>query len=51
LRTVQIDLEPEWAEIHVAYPKAQQPSAKLRALIDHLKNTFGTPPYWDLPLA
>jgi DNA-binding transcriptional LysR family regulator len=49
LRIVDVGIEPEHAEIHVAYPKGQPPSAKLRALIDHLRTTFGSPPYWDLP--
>jgi DNA-binding transcriptional LysR family regulator len=48
LRVVDVGLEPEGAQIHLTYPKAQQPSAKLRALIEHLKTTFGDPPYWDL---
>jgi DNA-binding transcriptional LysR family regulator len=47
LRIVDIGLEPEGAEIHLTYPKTQPPSAKLRALIDHLKKAFGDPPYWD----
>jgi DNA-binding transcriptional LysR family regulator len=41
-------VEPEGAEIYLAYAKAYPPSAKLRALIDHLRHAFGTPPYWDL---
>lgn len=48
LRVVDVGCEPEPAEIHVAYPKDQPPSAKLRALIDHLRTAFGSPPYWDL---
>jgi DNA-binding transcriptional LysR family regulator len=48
LRIVDIGLEPERAEIHFTYPKGQPPSAKLRAVIDHLKAAFGDPPYWDL---
>lgn len=47
LRIVDIGLEPEGAEIHLTYAKTQLPSAKLRALIDHLKKAFGDPPYWD----
>jgi DNA-binding transcriptional LysR family regulator len=47
LRVVDVGLAPERAEIHLTYPKAQQPSAKLRALIDHLKKSFGDPPYWE----
>ncbi len=47
LRVVEVGLQPERAEIHLTYPKAQPPSAKLRALIEHLKGAFGDPPYWD----
>jgi DNA-binding transcriptional LysR family regulator len=47
LQTVRIGIEPETAELHLIYPKAQQPSAKLRALVAHLKGAFGDPPYWD----
>jgi DNA-binding transcriptional LysR family regulator len=47
LRVVDVGLEPERAEIHLTYPKDPQPSAKLRALIDHLKKAFGDPPYWE----
>ena len=48
LRKIDVGVEPEHTEIHLAYPKAQPPSAKLRALIKHLKDCFGAPPYWDL---
>jgi DNA-binding transcriptional LysR family regulator len=48
LRRIDVGLEPEGTEIHLVYPKAQEPSAKLRALINHFKDVFGTPPYWDL---
>lgn len=51
LRVVDVGLEPERAEIHLTYPKSQQPSVKLRALIDHLKKAFGNPPYWERKLA
>jgi DNA-binding transcriptional LysR family regulator len=47
LQVVDVGLVPERAEIHVTYSKWQQPSARLRALIDHLKTAFGDPPYWD----
>lgn len=49
LRVVDVGLEPERAEIYLTYPKAQRPSVKLRALIDHLKKAFGDPPYWETP--
>jgi DNA-binding transcriptional LysR family regulator len=48
LSRVDIGLEPERAEIHLAYPKGHKPSAKLRALIEHLRSAFGDPPYWEL---
>jgi DNA-binding transcriptional LysR family regulator len=51
LRTIDVGLVPERAEIHLTYPKGQPPSAKLRAVIDHLKATFGDPPYWDRDMA
>lgn len=49
LRAIDVGLEPEPAEMHIAYPAAQPPSAKLRALIAHLREAFGGQPYWDLP--
>jgi DNA-binding transcriptional LysR family regulator len=51
LQVVDVGVEPEGAEIFVGYPGAQAPSAKLRALIAHLKATFGSPPYWDREIA
>lgn len=47
LRIVDVGKVPERAELHVAHPGQQQPSARLRALIAHLKVAFGDPPYWD----
>ncbi len=49
LRLVDIGLEPEGADLYIAHPKDRGPSAKLRALIDHLRRTFGDPPYWEAP--
>jgi DNA-binding transcriptional LysR family regulator len=51
LRIVDVGRTPEGAEIHLTYPKTQRPSAKLRAVIEHLKATFGDPPYWDVVAA
>jgi hypothetical protein len=31
----------------MAHPEGRNPSAKLRAVADHLRKTFGDPPYWD----
>jgi len=46
---VEIDVgsRPEAEFIFMAHPEGRNPSAKLRAIADHLKKTFGDPPYWD----
>ncbi|MDK4740795.1 LysR family transcriptional regulator [Rhizobium sp. CNPSo 3464] len=46
---VEIDVgyRPEGEFIFMAHPEGRNPSAKLRAIADHLKKTFGNPPYWD----
>ena len=48
-RLVEIDVgaRPEPEFIYMAHPEGRNPSAKLRAIADHLKKTFGDPPYWD----
>lgn len=48
---IDIGMQPEDEFIFMAHPDGRHPSAKLRALADHLRTTFGTPPYWDYPLA
>lgn len=35
----------EW--IYMAHPEGRRASAKLRALVQHLRTTFGSPPYWE----
>ncbi|MFA6964092.1 LysR family transcriptional regulator [Bosea sp. (in: a-proteobacteria)] len=47
LRVVDIGLEAEGAEVHLAYPSQRGPSAKIAALTEHLRRHFGTPPYWE----
>ena len=47
LRVVQVDVEPETEFIYIAHPEGRRASAKLRALADHLRSTFGDPPYWE----
>ena len=47
LRVVRVDVEPETEFIYIAHPEGRRASAKLRALADHLRNTFGDPPYWE----
>jgi DNA-binding transcriptional LysR family regulator len=48
-RLVEIDVgyRPEPEFIFMAHPEGRNPSAKLRAIADHLKKTFGDPPYWE----
>jgi len=48
-KLVEIDIghRPEPEFIYMAHPEGRRPSAKLRAIADHLKKTFGDPPYWD----
>jgi DNA-binding transcriptional LysR family regulator len=47
LRIVDIDAEAESATIIFAYPSDRRASAKVMALIAHLRASFGSPPYWD----
>ncbi|MGO7831778.1 LysR family transcriptional regulator [Rhizobium leguminosarum] len=48
-RLAEIDVghKPEAEFIYMAHPEGRNPSAKLRAIADHLKKSFGDPPYWD----
>ncbi|MBY5565985.1 LysR family transcriptional regulator [Rhizobium leguminosarum] len=48
-RLAEIDLghRPEAEFIYIAHPEGRNPSAKLRAIADHLRKSFGDPPYWD----
>jgi len=48
-RLVEIDVgcRPEAEFIFMAHPEGRNPSAKLRAIADHLRKAFGDPPYWD----
>jgi DNA-binding transcriptional LysR family regulator len=47
LRLIEIDVQAEEEFIYVAHPQGRHPSAKLRALADHLRMAFGSPPYWE----
>ena len=51
LRVVDVGAEPEHATIFIAYPKSRRVSAKILALIAHLRAAFGSPPYWDRPVS
>lgn len=48
---IEIDHKPEQEFIFMAHPQGRTPPAKLRAIADHLKQVFGSPPYWDPKLA
>ncbi|QRM53897.1 LysR family transcriptional regulator [Sinorhizobium sp. BG8] len=48
LKVVDIGVRPEDEFIYMAHPDGRNPSAKLRALAEHLRAAFGTPPYWEL---
>lgn len=47
LAAIDIGMQPEEESIFIAHPDGRHPSAKLRALADHLRESFGSPPYWD----
>jgi DNA-binding transcriptional LysR family regulator len=47
LQVLDVGLEAEGAEVHLAYPREREVSAKLRALAAHLREAFGDPPYWE----
>jgi DNA-binding transcriptional LysR family regulator len=47
LAVIDIGMQPEPEFIFIAHPDGRNPSAKLRALADHLRKAFGAPPYWD----
>jgi DNA-binding transcriptional LysR family regulator len=47
LHVVEIGIQAEEEAIFIAHPEGRHPSAKLRALAQHLRAAFGTPPYWE----
>lgn len=47
LRLLDVGAEAEPATIFIAYPVDRRVSAKVVALIAHLRTAFGTPPYWE----
>ncbi|MCJ8143507.1 LysR family transcriptional regulator [Ancylobacter sp. A5.8] len=50
LRVIEVGAETEPEFIHVAHPEGRNPTAKLRALADCLREAFGDPPYWEAGL-
>ena len=47
LCVLDIGAEAEPATILIGYPIDRRVSAKVLALMAHLRTTFGTPPYWE----
>ena len=47
LAEINVGYRPEAEFIYMAHPEGRNPSAKLRAVADHLRRAFGDPPYWD----
>lgn len=48
LRVIDVGIQPEAEWIYLAHAEGRQPSTKLRALAEHLKQVFGDPPYWEI---
>lgn len=48
LQEISIDYRPEEEFVYMAHPEGRNASAKLRAVVDHLRSAFGDPPYWDV---
>lgn len=46
LQTVELDGSLPEAGIHAVFPQKRHLPAKVRALLEHLAQTFGDPPYW-----
>ena len=47
LKVIDVGVQPEEEFIYIAHPEGRNPPAKLRALAQHLRDSFGTPPYWE----
>ena len=47
LQIIDLGLDADVTPISLAYQNGAPPTARLVALIEHLKLTFGDPPYWD----
>lgn len=47
LAAIDIGWQADAEFIYMAHPEGRRPSAKLRAIADHLRAAFGSPPYWE----
>jgi hypothetical protein len=45
---LNVGYEPEGADLNITYPRDRTSSAKLLALMRHLRLAFGSPPYWEM---
>ena len=48
LLEIDVGARPSLEFIYMAHPEGRNPSAKLRAIADHLRAVFGNPPYWEI---
>ncbi len=44
---VALGAEPKQDVLYMAHAQGREPSLKLRALVQHLRESFGNPPYWE----
>lgn len=49
LVALDVGAEAEGAELFITYARDHGASAKIQALADSLRQSFGDPPYWDRP--
>jgi DNA-binding transcriptional LysR family regulator len=47
LQAIDVGADAEPASLFIAYPNARRVSAKVLQLVDHLRTSFGDPPYWE----
>lgn len=48
LQVIDVGMTTAIESIYVAHPEGRRASAKLKALVECLRQAFGNPPYWDV---
>ena len=48
LQVIDVGMTTAIESIYVAHPEGRRASAKLKALVERLRQAFGNPPYWDV---
>jgi len=48
LQVIDVGVATAIESIYVAHPEGRRASAKLKALVECLRQAFGSPPYWDV---